>query len=159
MLNIRLERGFDHAWQWDLNHRLILDGCNSGIEVHFSSCYSEKALVTETYADGELVFANVPNIMLTKAADISVFVYIDDQVAHSALISVFERPKPEDYIYTETEVKSLEALERRLDALEKSALPGGGGLAITDDGKGHIKISSGGTSTIVDDGAGHITFT
>ena len=159
MLSIRLERGFDHAWQWDLNHRLILDGCNSGIEVHFSSCYSENALVTETYADGELVFANVPNIMLTKAADISVFVYIDDQVAHSALISVFERPKPEDYIYTETEVKRFEDLERRLNELEKSTLPGGGGLTITDDGMGHITISSGGTSTIVDDGAGHITFT
>ena len=156
---LRLESGFDHAWQWDLNHRFILDGVDADTEVHFSNCYFEKALVTEAYADGEMVFANVPNIMLTKAADISVFVYIDDQVAHSALISVFERPKPEDYVYTETEVKSFDSLERRLDELEKSALPGGGGLTITDDGVGHITISSGGTSAIVDDGAGHITFT
>ena len=159
MLNIRLERGFDHAWQWDLNHRLILNGVEPGVEVHFSNCHSEKALVTETYADGELVFANVPNIMFTEAADISVFVNIGEQVTDAVLISVFERPKPEEYVYTETEVKSLEALERRIDELEKSTLPGGGGLTITDDGKGHIKISSGGTSTIVDDGAGHITFT
>lgn len=154
---IQLESGFDHAWQWDLNHRLILDGVNSGIEVHFSNCHSEKALVTETYADGELVFANMPNIMFTKAADISVYVYIDEQVTHSALISVFERPKPEDYVYTETEVKSFESLERRLDELEKSALPGGGGLTITDDSEGHVTISSGGTSAVTDDGAGNIT--
>ena len=84
-MNIRLDSKFDHAWQWDMGHRLILEGAAPGVEVHYANSLSENALITERGG-------------------------------------------------------------------------GSGGLAITDDGLGHVSILPGGSASIQDDGAGHIKF-
>lgn len=154
-MNIRLDSRYDHAWQWDLNHRMILEGVAPGVEVHYANSLSENALIVKAYAAGELVVADVPNILLQEALDISVYVYTG-QTKHTAFIGVTARAKPDDYIYTPTELQSWEQLEERVTALEQGG--GSGGLTITDDGLGHVAILPGGPSSIQDDGAGHIKF-
>ena len=154
-MNIRLDSRFDHAWQWDQGHRLILEGASPGVEVHYANSLSENALIAEAYADGELVVADVPNILLQEALCISVYVYAG-QTMHTACIGVVSRAKPDGYIYTPTEIKSWEQLEDRIKVMEQGG--GAGGLTITDDGLGHVSILPGGSASIQDDGAGHIKF-
>lgn len=153
-MNIRLDSRFDHAWQWDKGHRLILEGAAPGVEVHYANSLSENALIAKAYADGEVVVADVPDVLLQEALCISVYVYAG-QTLHTACIGVVARAKPDDYIYSPTETKTWEQLDERVEALEQG---GAGGLAITDDGMGHVAILPGGSASIQDDGAGHIKF-
>lgn len=154
-MNIRLDSEFDHAWQWDMGHRLILEGAAPGVEVHYANSLSENALIAVAYAVGEQVVADVPNILLQEALCISVYVYAG-QTMHTACIGVVARAKPDGYIYTPTEIKGWEQLEKRIEVIERGG--GSGGLAITDDGLGHVSILPGGSASIQDDGAGHIKF-
>ena len=117
-MNIRLDSKFDHAWQWDMGHRLILEGAAPGVEVHYANSLSENALITVAYAAGEQVVAAVPNILLLEALCISVYVYAG-QTMHTACIGVVARAKPDGYIYTPTEIKSWEQLNTRIDVLER----------------------------------------
>lgn len=111
---IQLESGKNYAWQWDLGHRLILEDIQPGTEVHFSKCTMPEALVMVPYADGEKRVVDVPNILLQDAEEISVYIYCAEKVVHTACINVYERPKPSDYVYTETEVKRYETLAKRI---------------------------------------------
>ena len=122
-MNVRLETGREYAWQWDLDLRLILEGVDPGTEVYFAPAGASEAPVLEAYADAGQIYADVPNNILQKAGDVSVYVY-DGQTKYSSYFRVLGRTKPADYVYTETEVKRYETLERRIDALEKSGLPG-----------------------------------
>lgn len=113
-------------WQWDLNRKLIVneDTCS---EVHFCNGTDECSLVCSIYnLDGQRV-VDVPNVLLHSALPISVFVYIKDSdgayTKRAALFNVHPRTRPADYIYTETEVKNLESLERRIQQLEQLVLP------------------------------------
>lgn len=112
-MNIRLKSGYSNAWQWDLDHRLILEGVAAGTEVHYSNADSAEALVLDAYQEGDQIFADVPNILLQEAKDISVYIY-DGHVEHTAFIAVWGRAKPADYIYTETEIKRYELLLKRI---------------------------------------------
>ena len=125
-MNIRLDSKFDHAWQWDMGHRLILEGAAPGVEVHYANSLSENALTTVAYAAGEQVVADVPNILLQEALCISVYVYAG-QTMHTACIGVVARAKPDGYIYTPTEIKSWEQLENRIEVMEQ----GGQNVALT----------------------------
>lgn len=97
-------------YQWDLDRKLIvLD--NSISMVHFSNGLSDTTLDCETYRDGDITLVNVPNILLQQAARITAFAYDDNHTKYSTVFAVIDRPKPADYIYTETEVKNYEKLK------------------------------------------------
>lgn len=112
-------------WQWDTGQRLIIqtDSCS---EVHFCNGTSDCSLVVEVYEEGGLRLANVPNILLQTAKAIKAFAYVRDgedrHTERSAVFPVFQRTKPDDYVYTETEVKSYEKICERLDELEKNGV-------------------------------------
>lgn len=118
----------NHAWfyQWDLNQRLLLDGCPDDVEVQFSSMTdgTESTLIVEPYEDEGVMYADVPNILLQYAGNLNVYIY--DAAAERTLcrkiIKVLLKERPADYIYTETEVKSYEALEKRIDELEEKGV-------------------------------------
>lgn len=112
-------------WQWDTGQRLIVqhETCS---EVHFCNGTSDCSLVVEVYEEDGLRLANVPNILLQTAKAIKVFAYVcdgeDRHTERAAVLPVFQRTKPDDYIYTETEVKSYEKLYERIDELEKNGV-------------------------------------
>lgn len=112
-------------WQWDTGQRLIVnaDVCS---EVHFCNGTSDCSLVCEVYEEDGLRLVNVPNILLQVPKAIKAFVYICNEDDHHTevqqIFPVFPRSKPEDYVYTETEVKSYEALNKRIDELEKNGV-------------------------------------
>lgn len=136
-----IENERSHFYQWDLNQRLIADEYEAGTELHFvlrhqniySSLHCEgfEALVTETYAEGEHIYANIPNLLLQCSGELYVYVYLtqgeESHTAAQAVFPVTARRRPADYIYTETEVKRWEDLEARLLTLEETGVTGSAG--------------------------------
>lgn len=117
----KILNGREHFWQWDTGQKLIVDGdiCS---EVHFCNGTSDCSLICEVH-DGTV---DVPNILLQEAKFIKAYAYVcgeDDQ--HTERVQMFlvmPRTKPDDYVYTETEVKRYETLERRLDDMEEKGI-------------------------------------
>lgn len=107
-------------YQWDLDRQIkitVPDNIELD-EAHFAHQYDNEALVVRTKTeDGELV-ADIPNILLQSSMPIKVWLVSGDVTVYSDLILVIQRPKPADYVYTETEVLRFESLEARIKALE-----------------------------------------
>ena len=93
--------------QWDSNRKVRITGLDgiSDAEVHFASPNDTAGayVVLPVVEDGAAV-ATIPNILLTVPGRIDVFVYRDDHTCVRGALAVAPREKPEDYVYTETEV-------------------------------------------------------
>ena len=112
-------------WQWDLDQKLIIDSINVN-EVHFCDGINSQALVCQTYElEGEKV-VNIPNILLQDNCDMNVFAFVRTEdgsyTKHREIIKINKRSKPADYVYTETEAKTWEALSKRVDELETGGI-------------------------------------
>lgn len=115
------ELGRRRLMQWDINQRLIVD-VPAGTQIHYASeAIGDKALVTIAYEENGLIYSNIPNILLQSPGTITVYVYpIKGEEAHTkscATIVVLPRAKPEDYVYTETEVLDWRTLDRKIGDL------------------------------------------
>lgn len=102
-------------WQWDLNQQLTVAGdCT---EVHYLDRGAPSTL-TVAVKDGK---ADIPNILLQKAGRLVVYAYIiDAQDHHTKVCETFgiaPRPKPAEYVYTETEVKTWSDLQSQIGDL------------------------------------------
>jgi len=113
-----------HFWQWDADRTLIVheETCS---EVHFSNGTEECAPVCDVYEHSGLRLVNVPNIFLQEDRPLVAYLYrkgSDGQLTRcQQVFHILSRPKPDDYVYTETEVKRWEALETRVQVLEQAA--------------------------------------
>jgi hypothetical protein len=94
-------------------------------EVHFCNGTDDCALVCEVRSEDGARVCDVPNILLQQDWTISAYAYTSDYTKHCAAFKVVARSKPADYVYTETEVKTYDALEARVAQLEQ----GGGSFA------------------------------
>lgn len=106
--------------QWDINRKMIVSVmCD---QVHFSNRLTKKALVCEVYDIGGQRAVDVPNILLQNSEVLEVYAYVcnadESYTKVSAMFPVTGRPKPEDYVYTETEVLNWQALDARVKTLE-----------------------------------------
>ena len=120
-------------WQWDYGQRVQLHDVPVGTEVHFSNAaIKPNALVMEAYEDGEGVYANIPDILLQTAGTLTAYIYIEDgdegHTEYRKMFIVRDREKPDDYVYTEDEVKTWVSLEERIKVLEESGGGAAGGL-------------------------------
>lgn len=113
----RIADGREHFYQWDLDRQIIVED-NTITEVHFCNRTDDCSLVVEV-VDG---LANVPNVILQKSFDIRVFGYDGKATRYDEAFKVKARTKPTDYVYTETEVKSYEYLDKRIDEIEKNGI-------------------------------------
>lgn len=119
---MRLYDDRETFYQWDLNQKIKSDRFNEGDEVHFGNGKSGEALVVVAYKYGDVIVADVPNILLQKAQKIFAYQYVKDgereYTANETAFAVFSRPKPEDYVYTETEIKRIDKIVD--EAIEKA---------------------------------------
>ena len=107
--------GRDHFFQWDSNQKLIISD-DSITEVHFSNRTTECALVVEVYEYNGYRVADVPNILLQDNWPIRVYAFCDNSYTKvEKIYEVTKRSRPSDYVYTETEVKTWEVLEERIN--------------------------------------------
>ena len=124
--------GRTEFYQWDLDRKIIV--ADPAInEVHFCNKTDDCSLVVEVYEfEGQRV-ANVPNVLLQTDWDIRVYGYCGDSYTkQAARFKVKARTKPADYIYTETEVRTLDYLEDKLDEIEAMAKGAVGGQSFID---------------------------
>lgn len=95
-------------YQWDLNQKIKSELFKEGDEVHFGQSRSGKALVVKAYKLGDDIVADVPNILLQSTRKIIAFQYVKDgeseYTTNEHTFAISARPKPEDYVYTETEL-------------------------------------------------------
>lgn len=145
----RIADGRESFYQWDLDRQIIVED-KSIVEVHFCNRTDDCSLVVEV-VDG---LANVPNILFHNSFDIRVFGYDGKATRHDAVFKVKARTKPSDYAYVETEIKSYEYLENKINEIEekgwsdeiveKSVLEYcyANPLSIYDDGEGNVFIET-----------------
>lgn len=119
--------GRSDFYQWDLNQKLIVEDPNV-TEVHFCNKTDDCSLVVEVYDLDGVRVADVPNVILQSDWIIRAYAYCSDHTLVEERFKVNARTKPADYVYTETEVKTYEALENRIEAIENS---GGGDIDLS----------------------------
>lgn len=114
----------ERLYQWDTDRQIEFTD-TEGLavdEVHFSNSYMVKALVVEPQG----TTANIPNILLQYAVPVKIYVVAHTEngkhVTFTAQFEVNNRTRPSDYVYTETEVKNLDALEARIEELEDNQI-------------------------------------
>lgn len=119
----RIYDGREFFWQWDTNQRLIV-GDQVCCEVHFCNKTGDCSLVCKVYVEDGLRLVNVPNALLQTDRSITAFAYVrGENGAYTRTAKIFivrSRTKPSDYVYTETEVLSYKALDKRVTALEEN---------------------------------------
>ena len=116
--------GRTNLYQWDSNIHLLVSAPGKIIEAHFATRFSKKALTVEVKKVNGKIYAEIPNILLQKAETIIVYAYYTDgNSSYTKIQESFEvtpRPKPDDYVYTETEVKTFNSLDERIKKLEET---------------------------------------
>lgn len=110
--------GRESFYQWDLDRKLIVEDDNIDC-IHFSNNRNTNSLVCEVYEEDGKRLVNVPNILLQDNFRISVYAFDDKHTKHCDTFNVIKRSKPEDYVYTEEELKVWDNLENRIVALEE----------------------------------------
>lgn len=112
-------------YQWDTGRKLIVndDEC---AQVHFGNENMECALACQIYVQDGIRMVNVPNILLQEAKPIKVYLDLIDNdgrlTAYSEVLPVVKRKKPEEYIYTETEVLNYNSLLERINQIEQNGV-------------------------------------
>ena len=164
-----IQDGRDRFYQWDRNVRLNIGSDVS--EVHFVRSCMKEPLTVEVDTSGDVPSVKVPNILLQTHGGMIVYAYVQNEdSSYTKAVESFniqKRPKPVDYVYTETEVITFDTLRKEL--INKVNLPkdeegnvahGAAGQVLKTNGDGTtewIYPPSGGSISITDDGEGNVT--
>jgi hypothetical protein len=108
---LKIKDGRKHFYQWEINQKLVVG--KAAKFVHYYNGIDENALVVDV-VDG---FADVPNIYLTENWTIHAFAFDGEKVIGAAAFEVVPRAKPDDYVYSQTEVKTWEQLDEKINTL------------------------------------------
>lgn len=128
---LRIENGRAAFYQWDVGQRLIVEH-DDVVEVAFDNSQTSPALVCTVYQESGIRYVDVPNILLQQPFTLRVYGCCGECVRAANVFKVIPRERPSDYIYTETEVKTLDGLEARIQALELGGSGGEIGVGIED---------------------------
>ena len=140
-MRYELSNGKDRVYQWDHDIVLTITEPEDVPQVHFR--WGGKAVpLTVTNQQVE-----IPPELLQLPKDIVLWAYTPDHTMDMAKIPLEKRPKPSDYAYTPTEIRTWEQLDERIKSLED-----GGGVAGVSSVNGQT-----GTVTITAAGLGALT--
>ena len=125
---LRIDGGRAAFYQWDVNQRLSIEH-DDVVNVAFTNSQTSPALICAVYAQDGIRYADVPNILLQQDLTLKVYGCCFDCVRVEAAFKVIARERPAGYVYTETEVKRYDDLERRIATIEQLG-PGADGVGI-----------------------------
>ena len=109
----KIQDGRENFVQWDLNRKIFVED-ESITQVHFANLSNQNALVTEVKNH----LADVPNVLLQDYGTILIYGCDGNYTKYSEAYRVLRREKPDNYVYTETEVLNYNNLLGRIDYLE-----------------------------------------
>lgn len=145
--------GGAELWQWDTSRQIDCAGLQAGAKVQFAYSDTQTLSTAVKTADGASV-ADVPNQLLLRSGALMVYAYVTEAdgvsyTKYAARFNVQARPKPDDYVYTPTEVQSWQTIHNEIGDLddltttaknnlvaainEAAASGGGGGGSVTKD--------------------------
>lgn len=115
----------EYLTQWDHDIMLVVDGAKTDPLPTFmySNRSSKEALsVTPTVVDGRL-YALIPNSLLQRCLPINVLLTYSynsgaTKTEYRFAVPVFPAARPNDYVYTQDEVRTWEDLNKRISAIE-----------------------------------------
>ena len=127
-------------YQWDTGRIAVVkpDTDDAIHEVHFSTKDMDYAYVVSTYEQDGAVYCEIPNILLQQKKSLICYEVTNtdngEMTVAETTLDLHKRNKPQDYVYTEDELKNFD----RLAALIPTKLS-----QLTDDiGAGGAKITS-----------------
>ena len=126
-----------YLYQWDINQKVVVERLAVGDEVHYVMP-NEEVLICSVYESHGLILADIPNIVLQSAGLIKTYEVkrADDGTninTYRSAIRILERPRPTDYIYTETDTKNFHTLSRQIDAAKETVIDFGKRLERVED--------------------------
>lgn len=132
-----LSNGKDRVYQWDGDIIITIAEPENVPQVHFKWGGKAKPF---TVTNQQVA---IPPELMQLPHDIILWAYMPDHTMDMARIPLEARPKPSDYVYTPTEIRTWEQLDARIKALED----GGGALSAAQiaalDGMLRTTISGG----------------
>ena len=99
--------GRNEFYQWDLDRKLIVND-KTIKQVHFCNRTDSCSLIRYPYEVNGVYLVDVPNVILQSDFRINVYGYDANYTKHSDKFDVVRRSKPENYVYTDEEVKCFE---------------------------------------------------
>lgn len=107
-----------HFWQWDTGRKLKVTGLEEGSQIHFHREGMELPFTVLVYTVGSDLLCDVPDELLQQAKTFAAYIYVTDVNGYltkaSKTFVVEERPKPNNYVYTPTEIKTWEQLDSKI---------------------------------------------
>lgn len=115
----KILNGREQFYQWDSDQKVIIEDidCN---EVHYSNRTDKTALVCTVREENGQKIADVPNILLQEDWDITVYAFDQNYTKYSQVFRVIPRTKPDDYIYTETDILNYNTLYEKMENIEQN---------------------------------------
>lgn len=111
-----LTDGRGELYQWDTGRTLTVDDATV-TQVHFQNRAYGRTIDVDV-KDGTAI---IPDVLLQKPGELRVFAFVtSDDGNYTKVERVFDvtrRNKPNDYVYTPTEQKSLEQLQEQINTL------------------------------------------
>lgn len=130
-------------YQWEIGRKIqIIPPPNTRVDrVEFSHKGDAEALCVAITEENGVMEANIPNIILQSSERVLVYLVCTPdgcmETTTFCVLPVISRPKPSDYVYTETEVLTWRSIDSRVKALEEK-VEGGNGSGVTDAEKALI---------------------
>lgn len=111
--------------QWEKGRQVQISCKQQFNEVQFSKIFGTGALIVKLENATNTALVEIPNEILQSSGQITIYAVLKgveiDHCIELAMFNVAQRAKPSDYVYTKDEVKSYEALEERIKALENAS--------------------------------------
>lgn len=163
--------GGRQLYQWDTDRSIEVRLCDgeSVNEVHYAHAEDDIAPVVKVQDYDGRMFADIPNILLQRFGTLKVWavVYTEDgrQTLRNAYLSVRARAKPDDYVYTETEIMDYRKVAEDLAAvaaitdrkLDKQQSVADAGKLLYIDSNGEIRPLTLGKGLEIVDGVLRVT--
>lgn len=114
-------------YQWDTGRivRVVPDENVKVHEVHFSTKRMDYAYVLKTYIVDGVTYCAIPNIILQQSNRLLCYEVCEnsdgEETIANTYFDIIKRNRPEDYVYTEQEHFTIQALSNRVDKLEESS--------------------------------------
>lgn len=138
-----LSNGEDRVYQWDRDITITITEPENVPEVHFK--WGGKAVPFEV-TDQQVA---IPPELMQLPHDIVLWAYTPEHTMDIARIHLEMRPKPADYVYTPTEIKTWEQLNERIEALEKGGSVAG--VSSVNGQTGAVNITAAGLGALTED--------
>lgn len=107
-------------YQWDINRQIQIDpsAIEGEYEVHCCHKDDSTGLVVTPTITGDVTLVKIPDVLLQRSGFLRVYVVVSGDTVYDQSFYIMARPKPDDYVYTEEELKTWEQLDEQIQEHE-----------------------------------------